>query len=62
VSKQSPWKKQTYCWRIFQLGAHGEVVGDVEAPDAEAAIKKAIEQFEITEPWRQRALLAKRYA
>jgi hypothetical protein len=34
----------------------------MEAPDEASAIAKAIEQYEITEPWRQRSLLAKRYA
>ncbi len=62
VAKQSPPKKQTYRWRIFQLRARGEVVGEVEAPDADAAIRKAIEEFSIREPWRQRWLIAKRYA
>lgn len=62
VPKRSPSKKQTYRWRILQLRWRGEPLGDVEAPDAAAAIEKAIEQFSIREPWRQRLLLAKRYA
>jgi hypothetical protein len=32
----------------------------VEAPDAETAIKIAIEQFEISDPERQRRLIARR--
>jgi hypothetical protein len=39
-----------------------EQLGDVEAPDEASAIAKAIEEYQITEPWRQRWLLAKRYA
>jgi hypothetical protein len=33
-------------------------VGYVEAPDAESAIAKAIEAFKITDPPRQRRLIA----
>jgi hypothetical protein len=34
------------------------LIGHVEAPDAETAIKKAIEEFKITDPERQRRLIA----
>jgi hypothetical protein len=34
------------------------LVGYVDTPDAESAIKKAIEEFEITDPQKQRRLIA----
>ena len=37
--------------------AKGQYVGRIEAPDAETAIKAAIEQFGITDP-QQRRLIA----
>jgi hypothetical protein len=58
----STGRQQTYRWRISQMRHRLEPLGDVEAPDAESAIKRAIEEYQITEPWRQRSLLAKRYA
>jgi hypothetical protein len=38
-----------YRWRIFRLiGISAKTLGYVEAPDAEAAIAKAIQNFKIT--------------
>ena len=34
-------------------------LGTVEAPTAEAAIKQAIKQFQITEPWEQERIAAR---
>jgi hypothetical protein len=34
------------------------MIGHVEAPDEERAIAKAIEEFKITDPDRQRRLIA----
>jgi hypothetical protein len=34
------------------------LIGHVEAPDEESAIKRAIEEFKITDPKRQRRLIA----
>ncbi len=45
-------------WRITVIRHKGERLGTVEAPDAVAAIKVAIEQFGITDSERQRRLLA----
>jgi hypothetical protein len=53
---------QRYRWRVSQYRSKLEALGDVKAPDEASAIAKAIEQFEVTEPWRQRWLVAKRYA
>jgi hypothetical protein len=36
------------------------LVGAVEAPDVETAIKKAIEEFDVTDPQQQKRLVALR--
>jgi hypothetical protein len=46
-------------WRISLIKATpAAIVGYVEAPNAEAAIAKAIEEFKITDPQKQRRLIA----
>ena len=60
MSKQSHPKSKPTAGSYPSFGRAAKSL--VEAPDAEAAIKKAKERFEVTEPWRQRSLLAKRYA
>jgi hypothetical protein len=46
-------------WRISLIKATpAKVIGHVEAPDAESAIAKAIEEFKITDPQKQRRLIA----
>jgi hypothetical protein len=46
-------------WRISLIKATpAAIVGYVEAPDAESAIAKAIEEFKITAPQKQRRLIA----
>jgi 1,2-phenylacetyl-CoA epoxidase PaaB subunit len=50
-----------YRWNIFVLRATPATpIGSVEAPDAASAIKKAIEVFEITDPQKQKRLIAQR--
>jgi hypothetical protein len=49
-------------WRISVMRYRLEPLGDVEAPDEASASKQAIKEYGITEPWRQRWLMAKRYA
>jgi hypothetical protein len=39
-------------------GTPAAVIGYVDAPDAESAIKKAIKEFEIKDPQKQRRLIA----
>jgi hypothetical protein len=51
-------KAATRQWRIVLIRKKGERIGTVEAPDAEAAIKVAIEEYGITDPERQRRLVA----
>jgi hypothetical protein len=46
-------------WRISRIKATPAItLGTVEAIDAEQAIKVAIEQFGITDPWKQQRLVA----
>jgi hypothetical protein len=46
-------------WCISLINATpAALLGYVEAPDAESAIKKAIEEFKITDPQKQRRLIA----
>jgi hypothetical protein len=48
-------------WYVYRLRhTPATFVGVVEAPDAETAIKKAIEQFNITDPQQQKRLVAQR--
>jgi hypothetical protein len=47
-------------WAIYHIkGTPAKLLGHVEAPDEENAIKKAIEEFKIT-PELQKRLLAQR--
>jgi len=56
---ECPQTKKEYRWNIFLLRATPTApIGSVEAPDAESAIKKAIEVFEITDPENQERLVA----
>jgi hypothetical protein len=41
---------ETYKWEIVIVHPRGRLVGTVEAPDRETAIKIAIETFRITDP------------
>jgi hypothetical protein len=46
-------------WRISLIkSTPAAFVGYIDAPDAESAIKQAIEQFEIKDPQKQRRLIA----
>ena len=47
-------------WRIYEIRKDGRYLGSVSAADDKAAITKAIEEFAITEPHRQRRLVAQR--
>ena len=59
MAKQPPKKLAT--WSISRLkGTPAVFVGEVEAPDAETAIAKAIEEFHITDPEQQKRLAARR--
>jgi hypothetical protein len=45
-------------WRISLEATPAAIVGYVDAPDAETAIEKAIEEFKITDPQNQQQLIA----
>jgi hypothetical protein len=48
-------------WRIVRLKATpAATIGTVEAPDADSAIREAIKEFDIKEPWQQQKLAARR--
>ena len=48
-------------WRITRItGGKAVPIASVDAPDAETAIKRAIEQYAITDPDRQKRLSAYR--
>src|SRR5262249_30842257 len=55
-------KTRQYRWRIVRIRAKGSYVGSVEAATADEAIRKAIEEFEITDPEQQKRLIAQREA
>ena len=43
-------------WRIIVIRAKGHTLGRVRAPDAETAIKLAIEEFKVPEAQRSRLI------
>jgi hypothetical protein len=48
-------------WAIYRLkGTPAALLGDVQAPDEETAIERAIEEFGITNPQLQKRLFAQR--
>lgn len=49
-------KKPLREWRITPIRAKGQYLGRVEAPDAETAIKRAIEEFGVDEAHRSRLI------
>ena len=52
---------QEHVWRITLIsGKRGHVYGRVSAPDADEAIKRAIVEYEITNPEHQKRLAAQR--
>jgi hypothetical protein len=56
----APAGKQ-YSWAIYRLkGTPAKLLGNVEAPDEESAIEKAIEEFKITRELQKRLLAQRR--
>jgi hypothetical protein len=50
-----------YSWSIYRIrGTPAAYIGIVETPDEKAALKKAIEEFKITDAEQQRRLVARR--
>jgi hypothetical protein len=52
----TPPKKPRREWRITLIRKKGQYLGRVEAPDAETAIERAIEEFGIDEAHRSRLI------
>jgi hypothetical protein len=63
LAKQpSPSSSKPTRWNIYHItGTPAKLLGYVEAPDEESAIKQAIEEFKIS-PALQKRLLAQRRA
>ena len=60
TSKDSPAKlakRMSRRWRVVLLRAKGEILGTVEAPDAEAAKAVAAVQFNLDEVRRHRIMV-----
>jgi len=54
-------KPKLHRWRISRIrGTPAEFIGYVEAENEKQAIKQAIKQFEISDPEKQRRLVAQR--
>jgi hypothetical protein len=52
-----PKPSQDHRWRIIRItGTPAKFVGYVDAPDKDTAIRKAVEQFQIERPWRNRLM------
>jgi hypothetical protein len=64
MSRQTPepaGPSKQYWWAIYHItGTPAKLLGHVEAPDEESALKQAIEEFGITNPQLQKRLLAQR--
>jgi hypothetical protein len=49
MSRKPAARKQSQEWRITLIRKKGQYLGWVEAPDAETAIERAIEEFQVDE-------------
>ena len=53
--------KQLFPWQISRVTGKGALyIGQVDAPDAESAIKAAIRKYDITDPEQQNRVAARR--
>jgi hypothetical protein len=52
--------KKEYNWSTHHIRSKGDFIGTVKAPDAETAIKKAIEEFNVPENQRNRLMAQRR--
>jgi hypothetical protein len=51
--------EKVYRWRISRIrGTPAQFIGFVDASDEASAIKKAVEEFQITDPEKKRRLVA----
>ena len=57
-----PSKPETQCrWRISLIRERRELLGFVDAPDKETAIKEAIRRFEVDDEEKHKHLVAVRW-
>jgi hypothetical protein len=62
-AKPKQTESPEYSWGVYRLrGTPAAFIGIVDAPDDAAAIKKAIEKYNITDPEGQKRLIAQRRA
>jgi hypothetical protein len=53
--------QKEYSWNVTRIrGTPAQFIGVVNAPDKDTAIKRAIEQFKITNPEHRKRLMAQR--
>jgi hypothetical protein len=60
TSKDTPAKlarRMSRRWRVVLLRSKGEIIGEVDAPDAEAAVAAAATQFGLDDVQRKRLLV-----
>lgn len=50
--------KKLRSWRVIEIAKKGRAIATLLAPDADAAVRKAIEDYGITDPHRQKRLVA----
>jgi hypothetical protein len=62
MTKRPPLNpKANHSWGVYRLrGTPAESIGAVDAPDEQTAIKKAIEDYAITDPQKRARLIAQR--
>jgi len=61
MTAHSTRSKKLYRWRIARIrGTPAEIIGHIEAPDADTAIKEAVRKYRITDPEKQKRLIAQR--
>jgi hypothetical protein len=62
TKRPTPPKRPGHCWDIYRVrGTPAQFIGSVDgAPDAQSAIKQAIEQFEIGPQHRDRLIAQRR--